>query len=162
MKYVWISSLRWKTCWEWNVLFLLHLQGPRCKNCLLPLSDITMWLKRTGLYTTWFKIWKVTTLGIFCFCKLKSIRVMYWSLPLFEHDAGNIRVYCRIRPSFNTEAKGVIDFVGDDGSLVLLDPSKPGKDGRRVFNFNRVFGPTSTQGNKITQQNQPFYSPYIW
>lgn len=42
----------------------------------------------------------------------------------------------------------MIDFVGDDGSLVLLDPSKPHKDGRKVFNFNRVFGPTATQGKE--------------
>nr|POE46628.1 kinesin-like protein kin-14l [Quercus suber] len=58
---------------------------------------------------------------------------------------GNIRVYCRIRPSFSYEAKTVIDFVGDDGSLVILDPLKPQKDGRKVFQFNRVFGPAATQ-----------------
>lgn len=60
--------------------------------------------------------------------------------------SGNIRVYCRIRPSFVAEAKNVIDFIGEDGSLVLLDPSKPYKDGRKFFNFNRVFGPTAAQG----------------
>ncbi|KAL5546337.1 hypothetical protein UlMin_006024 [Ulmus minor] len=65
---------------------------------------------------------------------------------------GNIRVYCRIRPSFIAEANSVIDFVGEDGSLVLLDLSK--KDGRRVFNFNRVFGPTSTQ-DEVFEDTQP-------
>ncbi|KAF7144811.1 hypothetical protein RHSIM_Rhsim04G0102700 [Rhododendron simsii] len=58
---------------------------------------------------------------------------------------GNIRVYCRIRPAFSAEARNVVDFIGEDGSLAVLDPLKPQKDGRKVFQFNRVFGPTATQ-----------------
>ncbi|KAL2480667.1 P-loop nucleoside triphosphate hydrolase superfamily protein with CH (Calponin-like proteiny) domain [Abeliophyllum distichum] len=58
---------------------------------------------------------------------------------------GNIRVYCRIRPIFNAEAKNVIDHIGDDGSLVVVDPLKPQKDKRKIFQFNHVFGPTATQ-----------------
>lgn len=42
----------------------------------------------------------------------------------------------------------MVDFIGEDGSLVVLDPLKPQKDGRKVFQFNCVFGPTATQGNK--------------
>lgn len=75
-----------------------------------------------------------------------SIKV---NLMINSWFSGNIRVYCRIRPSFSYEAKTVIDFVGDDGSLVILDPLKPQKDGRKVFQFNRVFGPAATQGNII-------------
>ncbi|XP_038720144.1 kinesin-like protein KIN-14L isoform X1 [Tripterygium wilfordii] len=63
---------------------------------------------------------------------------------------GNIRVYCRIRPAFNAEARNAIEYIGDDGSLVILDPSKPQKDGRKVFQFNRVFGPLATQGEVYT------------
>ena len=48
---------------------------------------------------------------------------------------------------FSNEAKTVIDFIGEDGSLVILHPLKPQKYGRKVFQFNRVFGPTATQGN---------------
>ncbi|KAF6159477.1 hypothetical protein GIB67_032248 [Kingdonia uniflora] len=55
---------------------------------------------------------------------------------------GNIRVYCRI----STEAKFAIDSIGDDGSLVLIDPLNPHQDTRKVFHFNRVFSPTATQG----------------
>ncbi|PHU16703.1 Kinesin-4 [Capsicum chinense] len=58
---------------------------------------------------------------------------------------GNIRVYCRIRPAFDAEAKTVIDFIGEDGSLVVIDSLKPWKDGRKIFEFNRVFGSSATQ-----------------
>ncbi|XP_031102196.1 kinesin-like protein KIN-14L isoform X4 [Ipomoea triloba] len=58
---------------------------------------------------------------------------------------GSIRVYCRIRPSFLADAKSAIDFIGEDGSLVVVDPLKSQKDGRKSFQFNRVFGPTATQ-----------------
>ncbi|KAG5552449.1 hypothetical protein RHGRI_010504 [Rhododendron griersonianum] len=67
---------------------------------------------------------------------------------------GNIRVYCRIRPAFSAEARNVVDFIGEDGSLVVLDPLKPQKDGRKVFQFNRVFGPTATQ-EEIFKDTQP-------
>ncbi|PHT97246.1 Kinesin KP1 [Capsicum chinense] len=57
----------------------------------------------------------------------------------------NIRVYCRIRPAFDAEAKTVVDFIGEDGSLVVIVPLKPWKDGRKIFEFNRVFGSSATQ-----------------
>lgn len=41
--------------------------------------------------------------------------------------------------------QNVVDFIGEDGSLVVVDP-KPLKDGKKIFQFNRVFGPTATQG----------------
>lgn len=75
---------------------------------------------------------------------------------LLTLSSGNIRVYCRIRPSFRAETKNVIDFVGDDGSLVILDPLRPQKEGKKVFQFNRVFSLTATQGY-ITRD-----SSYSW
>ncbi|KAM3283748.1 hypothetical protein P3S67_022546 [Capsicum chacoense] len=66
---------------------------------------------------------------------------------------GNIRVYCRIRPAFDAEAKTVVDFIGEDGSLVVIDPLKPWKDGRKIFEFNRVFGSSATQGRSCMNGN---------
>ncbi|KAK4412935.1 Kinesin-like protein KIN-14L [Sesamum alatum] len=66
---------------------------------------------------------------------------------------GNIRVYCRIRPVFNPEEQNVIDFIGENGSLVVVDP-KPLKDGKKLFQFNRVFGPTATQ-DEVYRDTQP-------
>lgn len=42
--------------------------------------------------------------------------------------------------------KTSIDFIGEDGSLVVIDPLKSWKEGRKIFQFNRVFGPSATQG----------------
>ncbi|XP_010486632.1 PREDICTED: kinesin-like protein KIN-14G [Camelina sativa] len=67
---------------------------------------------------------------------------------------GNIRVYCRVRPIFNSEMNGVIDYIGKDGSLFVLDPSKPYKDARKTFQFNQVFGPTATQDD-VFRETQP-------
>ncbi|CAL9135631.1 unnamed protein product [Musa acuminata var. zebrina] len=60
---------------------------------------------------------------------------------------GNIRVYCRIRPYLSGENKkqSTIYHIGENGELILANPTKQGKDGQRVFNFNKVFGPTATQ-----------------
>ncbi|RYQ82677.1 hypothetical protein Ahy_B10g101257 [Arachis hypogaea] len=46
-------------------------------------------------------------------------------------ELGSIRVYCRIKPSFQAEYKNIIDFIGEDGSLFILDPSKTLKGGRK-------------------------------
>ncbi|KAL0708223.1 hypothetical protein Bca4012_074649 [Brassica carinata] len=67
---------------------------------------------------------------------------------------GNIRVFCRVRPIFNSEMRGVIDYIGKDGSLFVLDPSKPQKDARKTFQFNQVFAPTATQDD-VFRETQP-------
>ncbi|KAI3893075.1 hypothetical protein MKW92_010033 [Papaver armeniacum] len=67
---------------------------------------------------------------------------------------GNIRVYCRVKPSFSSEAKTVIDFIGNDGSLMVVDPLKSQNDGRKGFQFNRVFGPSASQ-EEVYNDTQP-------
>ncbi|XP_021619928.1 kinesin-like protein KIN-14L isoform X1 [Manihot esculenta] len=82
---------------------------------------------------------------------LKENRNLY---NLVQDLKGNIRVYCRIRPAIAGEKSNAIDFIGKDGSLVILDPLKPKKDGRKMFQFNRVFGPTATQ-DEVYNDIQP-------
>ncbi|KAK7244564.1 hypothetical protein RIF29_39388 [Crotalaria pallida] len=87
--------------------------------------------------------------------KLKNeFEEMQSQFESFFNEIGNIRVYCRIRPSFRANAKNIIDFVGENGSLLILDPSKTIKDGRKHFQFNRVFGPTASQ-DEVFKDTQP-------
>ncbi|BAB11107.1 kinesin-like protein [Arabidopsis thaliana] len=60
---------------------------------------------------------------------------------------GNIRVYCRIRPFLQGQNKKQtsIEYTGENGELVVANPLKQGKDTYRLFKFNKVFGPESTQ-----------------
>ncbi|PON94501.1 Kinesin-like protein [Trema orientale] len=69
---------------------------------------------------------------------------------------GNIRVYCRIRPFLpgQRETRTTIEHIDENGELVISNPSKPGKDGNRLFKFNKVFGPASTQA-EVFSDTQP-------
>ncbi|KAJ8559975.1 hypothetical protein K7X08_004033 [Anisodus acutangulus] len=60
---------------------------------------------------------------------------------------GNIRVYCRIRPFLRgqKEKQSVIEYIGENGELIVVNPSKQGKEGSRSFKFNTVYSPASTQ-----------------
>ncbi|RWW60575.1 hypothetical protein BHE74_00032421, partial [Ensete ventricosum] len=60
-------------------------------------------------------------------------------------SSGNIRVFCRIRPIFKFEAKSCIEYIGNDGSLMVSDPCKS-QNTRKIFQFNRIFGPATAQG----------------
>ncbi|KAG4983386.1 hypothetical protein JHK87_028135 [Glycine soja] len=68
---------------------------------------------------------------------------------------GNIRVYCRVRPSTSGQTNHHCPINNiDGGSMSLIIPSKNGKDGKKTFNFNKVFGPSSTQG-EVFSDTQP-------
>ncbi|WOL05914.1 kinesin-4-like isoform X1 [Canna indica] len=60
---------------------------------------------------------------------------------------GNIRVYCRVRPFLPGEngKQNIVDYIGENGEIAIVNPSKQGKDAPRLFKFNKVFGQTSTQ-----------------
>lgn len=61
---------------------------------------------------------------------------------------GNIRVFCRIRPFLpgQREKGTIIEYIGENGEVVIANRSKPGKEGHRLFKFNKIFGPDATQG----------------
>ncbi|KAL8138928.1 hypothetical protein V2J09_004929 [Rumex salicifolius] len=69
---------------------------------------------------------------------------------------GNIRVYCRIRPFLRGQSakQTTIEYIGENGELVVTNPSKQGKDNRRLFKFNKVFGQAASQ-EEIFKDTQP-------
>ncbi|KAE8677948.1 Kinesin-4 [Hibiscus syriacus] len=69
---------------------------------------------------------------------------------------GNIRVYCRIRPFLPGQSKKqtAIEYIGENGELVVSNPSKQGKDTHRLFKFNKVFSPAATQ-EEVFLDTQP-------
>ncbi|KAI4343247.1 hypothetical protein MLD38_027775 [Melastoma candidum] len=69
---------------------------------------------------------------------------------------GNIRVYCRIRPFLPGQSvrQTTIDYLGENGELVVANPSKHGKEGHRLFKFNKVFGPATSQ-EEVYLDTQP-------
>ncbi|XP_057800095.1 kinesin-like protein KIN-14J [Salvia miltiorrhiza] len=69
---------------------------------------------------------------------------------------GNIRVYCRVRPFLPGQSGKLttMQYIGENGELVVMNPSKPGKESHRLFKFNKVFGPASTQ-EEVFRDTQP-------
>ncbi|KAM3376641.1 kinesin-like protein KIN-14I isoform X1 [Capsicum galapagoense] len=67
---------------------------------------------------------------------------------------GSIRVYCRVRPFLPGQSSYIsnVDHI-DDGSITIGVPSKNGK-GRKTFNFNKVFGPSASQGEVFSDTQQ--------
>ncbi|KAL5548731.1 hypothetical protein UlMin_003962, partial [Ulmus minor] len=69
---------------------------------------------------------------------------------------GTIRVYCRVRPFLPGQSNGqtTVDYIGENGNIMIVNPLKQGKDSRRVFTFNKVFGTSVTQ-EQIYVDTQP-------
>ncbi|TYK10281.1 kinesin-4 isoform X1 [Cucumis melo var. makuwa] len=68
---------------------------------------------------------------------------------------GNIRVYCRVRPFLGAHSNrpSTVDRI-DEGNMSIVTPPKYGKEGRKSFKFNKVFGPSATQG-EVFSDTQP-------
>ncbi|PON60223.1 Kinesin-like protein [Trema orientale] len=69
---------------------------------------------------------------------------------------GTIRVYCRVRPFLPGQPNGqsTVDYIGENGNIMIVNPLKQGKDSRRIFTFNKVFGTSVTQ-EQIYIDTQP-------
>ncbi|KAI3687550.1 hypothetical protein L1987_81247 [Smallanthus sonchifolius] len=69
---------------------------------------------------------------------------------------GNIRVYCRIRPFLKgqSQKQTTIEYIGDNGELVVTNPLKIAKESHRLFKFNKVFSPAATQ-EEVFVDTQP-------
>lgn len=64
------------------------------------------------------------------------------------HFIGNIRVYCRIRPFMPGKPNHLSTVEDlDERTITILTSSKYGKEGRKSFTFNKVFGPSASQGH---------------
>ena len=57
-------------------------------------------------------------------------------------------MFCRIRPFLpNEDHKScTTEITGDNGELNLANPTKIGKEGNKLFKFNKVLGHTTSQG----------------
>lgn len=66
---------------------------------------------------------------------------------------GTIRVYCRVRPFLPGQGDGqsTVDYIGENGNIMIVNPCKQGKDARKVFNFNKVFATNVTQGKLVSK-----------
>ncbi|KAI5065320.1 hypothetical protein GOP47_0020015 [Adiantum capillus-veneris] len=69
---------------------------------------------------------------------------------------GNIRVYCRVRPFLRGQnvTQTTVDYIGEKGSITIANPTKQGKEHRKLFNFNKVFGPSASQ-EEVFLDTQP-------
>ncbi|OIT32171.1 kinesin-4 [Nicotiana attenuata] len=68
---------------------------------------------------------------------------------------GNIRVYCRVRPFLPGQQNGLstVDHI-DGENITITTSSKYGKEGKKLFTFNKVFGPSATQA-EVFADTQP-------
>ena len=53
-----------------------------------------------------------------------------------------------MRPFLPGQSNGqsTVDYIGENGNIMIMNPLKEGKDARRVFSFNKVFATSATQG----------------
>ncbi|GJU76119.1 kinesin-like protein KIN-14F, partial [Tanacetum coccineum] len=66
---------------------------------------------------------------------------------------GAIRVYCRVKP-FQSDEQSTVDYIGENGNIMIVNRHKQGKDARKMFTFNKVFGGNTTQ-EQIYVDTQP-------
>jgi len=75
----------------------------------------------------------------------RLLRIKYHNM--IEDMKGKIRVYCRIRPMSKSETKRGDELASkaDDKFTIGVRWQARGRDNKKVFSFDEVFGPTSPQ-----------------
>ncbi|KAL1188072.1 Kinesin-like protein KIN-14F [Cardamine amara subsp. amara] len=59
---------------------------------------------------------------------------------------GTIRVYCRVRPFLQgQDMQSTVDYIGENGNIIIANPFKQEKETRKIFAFNKVFGQSVSQ-----------------
>lgn len=43
------------------------------------------------------------------------------------------------------DANSTVEYIGENGDIMIVNPHKQGKDSRRIYSFNKVFGANVTQ-----------------
>ncbi|ESQ32212.1 hypothetical protein EUTSA_v10003600mg [Eutrema salsugineum] len=74
---------------------------------------------------------------------------------LVQDLKGNIRVYCRVRPFLPGQPTtlSTVEHI-EEGTITIRLPPNYGKEGRKPFMFNKVFGPSATQ-EEVFSDMQP-------
>lgn len=52
--------------------------------------------------------------------------------------------------------QSTVDYIGENGDIMIVNPRKQGKDARKIFTFNKVFG------TKVTQRMFSFSSSFVF
>ncbi|KAG8082303.1 hypothetical protein GUJ93_ZPchr0014g47271 [Zizania palustris] len=69
---------------------------------------------------------------------------------------GSIRVYCRVKPFPKKQIDQIstVDHIGENGEIMIMNPQKQGKEGQKIFSFNKIFGPNASQ-SEVFADTQP-------
>lgn len=47
------------------------------------------------------------------------------------------------------EQHSTVDYIGENGNIMIVNRQKQGKEARKMFTFNKVFGGNTSQGKLI-------------
>ncbi|KAI3870372.1 hypothetical protein MKW92_001408, partial [Papaver armeniacum] len=89
-------------------------------------------------------------------CLEESRRLFSLNCRLYNEflvSKGNVRVYGCVRPC-TEKNQTIIQFIGEDGELVIADPSVHTDDGHRSFKFNKVYDQQATE-EEVFLDTQP-------
>ncbi|KAI3951051.1 hypothetical protein MKW92_031579 [Papaver armeniacum] len=89
-------------------------------------------------------------------CLVESRKMFMQNCRLYNEfldSKGNVRVYGRVRPCPDKN-QTIIQLIGEDGELVIADPSVHTDDGHRLFKFNKLYDQQATD-EQVFLDTQP-------